>query len=520
MKKIHYIYVCLAMLASAVFSAQAASEAEYGKLVKNYTLHPDGSQELRVKKELTLFTHTAMNQLYGESFIIYNPTFQELKINDSYTRQKDGNIVKTPQNAFVEVLPAAAADAPAYNTLKEMVIVHTGLELGATIYLDYSLITRPGCRADIDVCEQVEELSPIKEYQLSISVPESKSLHYAWVNGNVRPQERSENGNKLVTWTLKNVPALPFLNNSLALSGGMQMIVASTCPSVADALALLKGQFKAAEEPEVIALAQKLIEGKQTSEAKEAALSDYVRRLGNSSLTLAQTAYKVRSATEVIRTAYGTQAEKVNLLSGLLKAAGLPSEIKAAYKVKADPDCMGLSAIETLFVQDPTIADRQEYQPVLNLDGKKVNLPVKSHVVNSVDTMNITAQTDKALAGNYQLVTLPHVSEGIASYGYASGNTTCSMNLLLPYKADETYTCVLNLPANMQLCALPETHILENKIGKVTVTVKKESDKMEVIRAISLKKQLITPAEYADFRRLMVEWVDAANTTLLLKMKE
>ena len=99
---------------------------------------------MRVQKELTLFTHAAMNRVYGESFIIYNPEFQTLKIHDSYTRQKDGTIVKTPENALLEVLPSVAADAPAYNGLKEMVVVHTGLELGATIYLDYSVVTRPG----------------------------------------------------------------------------------------------------------------------------------------------------------------------------------------------------------------------------------------------------------------------------------------------------------------------------------------------------------------------------------------
>ena len=75
----------------------------------------------------------SMNSTYGESFIVYNPDFQTLKIHSSYTRQKDGTIVKTPDNAFVEVLPRFAADAPAYNQLKEMVVVHTGLELGATI---------------------------------------------------------------------------------------------------------------------------------------------------------------------------------------------------------------------------------------------------------------------------------------------------------------------------------------------------------------------------------------------------
>lgn len=142
MKNTYYYIVTLAMLILA-FPVKAASEAEFGKLTKAYTLHADGSQEMRVQKELTLFTHAAMNRVYGESFIIYNPEFQTLKIHDSYTRQKDGTIVKTPENALLEVLPSAAADALAYNGLKEMVVVHTGLELGATIYLDYSVVTRP-----------------------------------------------------------------------------------------------------------------------------------------------------------------------------------------------------------------------------------------------------------------------------------------------------------------------------------------------------------------------------------------
>ena len=141
---------------------------------------------MRVYKELTLFTHAAMNGLYGESFIVYNPAYQELKIHESYTRQKDGKIVKTPENAFVEVLPAAAADAPAYNGLKEMVVVHTGLELGATICLDYSVITRPGYLPGLDVYVPVEELSPVKEYICSVSVPEGKPLNYALINGKLR----------------------------------------------------------------------------------------------------------------------------------------------------------------------------------------------------------------------------------------------------------------------------------------------------------------------------------------------
>ena len=54
MKTIHLYIGVLALLLSMTLTAQAAPEARFGKLSKTYTLHADGSQELRVQKELTL----------------------------------------------------------------------------------------------------------------------------------------------------------------------------------------------------------------------------------------------------------------------------------------------------------------------------------------------------------------------------------------------------------------------------------------------------------------------------------
>ena len=104
-----------ALFCSAALTAAAApkSEALFDKLVKTYILNPDGSQKLRVQKQLTIYTHAAMNSLYGETFIVYDPAYQHLKVNESYTRQADGTIVETPANAVVEVLPCAAANTPA-----------------------------------------------------------------------------------------------------------------------------------------------------------------------------------------------------------------------------------------------------------------------------------------------------------------------------------------------------------------------------------------------------------------------
>ncbi|MBD3592419.1 DUF3857 domain-containing protein [Bacteroides sp. GM023] len=518
MKNIHYYIAVLAMLLSMALPMQAASEAEFGKLNKSYTIHTDGSQEMRVQKELTLFTHAAMNSLYGESFIIYNPEFQELKIHESYTRQKDGTIVKTPANAFVEVLPSAAADAPAYNGLKEMVVVHTGLELGATIYLDYSVITRPGYLPELDVCEQIEEFSPIKEYTFSLSVPESKPLHYELLNGKAAPAVKTTDGVKTVTWTLRNVQPRPRMLDVSLPAGNVQAIVASTYASKADALKVIKQQMGDNGE-EITELAQKLTANTKNTEQKKQILAAYVQGLGNCRLSLSQTGYRLRPAAEVIRSAYGTEAEKAALLVALQEAIGVQTEIKAVFPKTEDKDAAGLAAVSGLFVDSHTIADMQDFVSVVNMDAQPISLKPLFHAVSRTDTLNVTSQAGKSLNDGYQMFSLPQARSGWAGYDARATtmNTTRPVNLLLRYLPDETYTCVINIADKMKPVVLPTDKKVENAIGTIEVAVKKTADKIEIVRTLKLKKQLITPAEYPAYYRLMAEWMDTDKTTLLFQ---
>lgn len=75
---------------------------------------------------------------------------------------------------------------------------------------------------------------------------------------------------------------------------------------------------------------------------------NYVHGLGTSRLSLSETGYRIRPATEVIRTAYGTEAEKINLLAGLLQKAGLQGEIKVACGVEALGRLFGLKRYQSV----------------------------------------------------------------------------------------------------------------------------------------------------------------------------
>lgn len=560
------LLLCLLLFTTSMF---AASEAEYGKLSKAYTLHADGSQELRYKMELTLFTHTAMNGTYGESFIVYNPQYQELKINTSYTKQKDGTVVETPANAFVKVLPRTAADAPAYNHLKELVVVHTGLELGATIYLDYTLTSKPGYLPELDIYEELLQTSPVKEYTISLSVPENKPLAYTLENIPSKPAVSTVGGMKTVTWKLNNLPASsrdPFVS---AANGDIPYLTASTYASNKEALGTLFVQFTPASDVQLNAIAENLTAGKKNDTEKlQAILRHVIENVGYSQVPLRDAGFKIRSVNDVFYSAYGTEVEKINLLNGLLNAAGIRAEAAASYRVKADPSSLGLNAIKELvviadvdgkqYIMNPTSGKMAAaglnnqtppisltnagtpvtihtpdtdilYEVAISVSPEKAASEVKATIgsdylpyygedISAYTGSTSSSQPLKANNG-YVMLALPDAPVSLAHSSYCHMNSIRKENLLLPCKANEHYAYTITLQEGMKLATPSSVKTIENAAGKVVISIKEQGNKTEVERSLQLNKQLYAPSEFGDLRTLLTEWGNPSNKTLLLSVE-
>ena len=553
--------ICMLLMTTTVFGA---SEAEYKKLAKTWTLNADGSQEFRYDMELTLFTHTAMNGTYGESFIVYNPQYQELKINSSYTKQKDGTIIKTPDNAFVEVLPRNAADAPAYNHLKEMVIVHTGLELGATIYLDYTVTSKPGYLPEVDIFEELLQSSPVKEYTLTIVTPEVKELAYTLTNNPAKASVKRSGGTCTTSWTLRNLPApsrAPFV---YVKNGDVPFLAATTYASEGEALATLLKQFNPSGDPQLTTLAESLTEGEKKDEDKLEAILEYTtNHIANNGLTLDQTGYRLRPADAVISTAYGTEVEKANLLAGLLDGAGFKAEPMATYQAYADKG-LALKAVDQLFVSCMVngelylFSTSSTHRPqTVNFDrtplfslqtGKPVAIAVpqdyqiKSDIAVRFKDGKVTTSTKESVGkelmpyfttGNseneqtaplkvengYATISLPDAEYGFSHLPYGYLNSQRKENLLIPRPVNEVYTYTIECPENMEL-RTPETDkTIRNAAGSLTISVKKNGRTATVTRSLELNKQLYTPAEYKELRQLLTEWSDVNGKTLLFSVR-
>lgn len=223
-----YITTILCLLAFT--AAYAGDEATYEKLHTSYTLAADGSQQYRRVMDLRLETHASFNDLFGETFVVYDPEFQTLTVNEAYTTQADGTVIELPDNAINESLPHAAANAPAYNRLLEAVITHTGLEIGATIHLDYTLTTKAGFYPALEVCETLTEpAASVKDRRIEITVPAGTELRYD-------PAMKPRRSGDTYTWQFRNMPAFYDEGYTPQNGEGRPVLCATTFPSTADAL--------------------------------------------------------------------------------------------------------------------------------------------------------------------------------------------------------------------------------------------------------------------------------------------
>lgn len=352
--------------------ALATEEGEFLQLKKHYIWQNDGSMEIRCYKELKINSLMAINRLYGETFIVYNPDYQKIKIHASYTRRPDGTVIHTPANAFNEVLPSFAANAPAYNHLKEMVVTHTALEPNAIVYLDYSIISKPGFFKFLDIHENLQEESPVKNYQLSITLPKDQQLSYQLygTKGKVKTEQLPQN--TCYTWDLKNIPARPHEPYQQTYSEFNPRFIASASPSATETLKYLSGQLIVAPDAYIRHFTHHLIESKNSLNDKIFTIRHFLtQQLSTVNIPPYCIGWQLRTPEQIICSAYASPTEKISLFSTMLKAAGIDNSIVVVYPALLKHNPKSLHTIQNLMIYTQS----GSIPLFLNINGKNQTAP-------------------------------------------------------------------------------------------------------------------------------------------------
>ena len=515
------LILCLLM---ATVSLKASNEAEYKSINKAYTLNADGSYSQRVIKEIKLLTHKAFNDLYGETFIVYNPKIQSLKINESYTTQADGTVIKTPQNAFNEVLPASAANAPAYNHLKEMVVTHTGLEIGATIYLDYTLTTTPTYNSllSFDINEEISESSPVKEYTISITaIPGSLALNHQLINSKVKPKV-SDNTTK---WVFKNVPAAA-LESYKPQNGTTPHLLATTIKENAVAATYTKRG-----DIEYSKLAQKLTKDSKSEDEKIAALTQYaVHNTSYSRLPFAYQDNSERRAEVVAKSGYSTKMERVALLGALLKGSDIAYELVFAYPKEVNSTMLTYSTLKDVLLKignkyynvwSTTPIDMSSRSMLDSYYGIKGGVFANLHLesTNNIATTHQDTLTNSTNDNSGYITYTPlNINKEVVK-GWRMSNlpTTRKSTLELPSQVSESSKWNIVLKDGVTLQTPLMNIALKEPFGSFSISLTQKDNVVTLERNINFTKQVITTTEYAKFRNFITQWSSKKGSVLLFE---
>lgn len=519
------------MLALQLF---AAADGTYKSIISEYTLASDGSIKQRVSKVLKYNTHHSFFKLFGETFVVYNSEHQSVKVDTSYTVQKDGTIIETPANAFNYVLPSMAAKAPDYNKLTELVISHTGLELGATAYLDYTVATDAGVFGSLDVEEIIGVRgADIEKYQVIVNVPSGVTLRWSLYGSKVKPVVKSGR----YVWTFTNIKSAKGEANTPYGYDGVPRLSVTTTATLAENLMPLT-----METLDFRRVPRSYLSGVNSDKERAEAIQKYiVKGLASCKVPPYLMANSVRQCGRVMETAYGTEAEKALAMARLMRAEGLQAQavvaFPAAQEVKTLRNvteymvlCNGVF-YSVRSMGESALRWQSSHYAVYDLAGNSIELSPSDTEINL--TADVALSANKAVAdGRYSVTPArtandketfaeevkPYENNGYVVYKLPLPVSGCMdrwrLNRLsnerhaafeIPYKVNENYEYSIETDG-VQSVTKNVKKSLKNSVGSVNISIVNEEGRIVVKRSISLNMAVIPVNKYKEFYEIMRLW--------------
>lgn len=490
MKKI--LFVVLAAALSAMSFAQSP-DAIYKLLRQEWTVNADGTSDYHYRHEVQILRNRALVAYAdkGETFVVYNPDLEELTINEVYTIQKDGTRVEMPQNAFVYQLPSQCADCGRFNHLRELAMIHTGMELGCTIVVDYTIHRHYNLMNE--TLDLVREC-PVERLEVSVKVPEGQELNVQLTDPQVVPfahtvdQASASYSLKAInvpqSFSDKYMPAREQLYPMLHFYNGVPEFVPAFDRQGLAATADVTGQLTNSRDD------------RTNIEAIRAYVVDNIHL---NDIEPSKLGYVHATAAEVWQSGCGTATDKAVLLAAMLNQEGYSARV-----LGENYDEVGV------------MVDTVEYR----LDvRRKVPMTLYGEAKDEVKTVSQTGTFDAVLDTLVDGFFRFRVPEVEGSPAVRASNLPLVRTAPLRATACDISSAVTYvLPKGVKLVGGKIDKALDFPgVGALAISIKQSGKKLKVARVLRIEKSMVPVSDYESYRKLIAEWQSVGS--LLLKAK-
>lgn len=474
----------------SIASAQQP-DAVFKLLRYEWTLNADGTSDYHYRHEVQILRNRALTAYAdkGETFVVYNPDLEELTVNEVYTVQLDGTRVDMPQNAFVYQLPSQCADCGRFNHFRELAMVHTGMELGCVIVVDYTI------HRQYNLLQEYLPLMrecPVEKLEVVVNNNSGFKVNYDTLGKEYLPQQ-SAGGSNPTFRNMPQAPREPYMPADIIPTLHIYNGIPEHTP------AFDQTAFNGASD----------VIGQLTSSnnATEniAAIRDYVvDNIHLNDIHPSHLGYVHASPFEVWATGCGTAIDKAVFLAAVLNHEGYSARV-----IGDNRDQVGV------------IIDTVEYRlDVRRKSPIEVNGEAKDEMTaySLTSTIDATTELDTLEDGFFSLSCFsPLAGEpAIQASNLSLSRTTPLVGSACDLRSSVTYT----LPKGIKLVGGTIDRSLDFPgIGSMKVFVKQSGKKITVERILKIEKSVIEANEYSRYRQLLATWQDSERQSVLLRAK-
>ena len=544
MKK--HIFLLLIVFASfSAFAKAPEKDAVYKLISKSYTLNTDGSTEFRKRTELQIFTRMTFDH-FGETFITYNPDFQELIINEAYTIRKDGSKVETPQNAFNPMLPEGCTKCERLNGIRTMVVTHTALEYDAVIVLDYTIRSKNFFFQELLEKVDLQEEVPVEKYVVSVTSPDYKPSKFV-LNGKLSytETENTDKGMKTIVMTFTNLPEYP--TDEYIFPGDYKAVTFYTMDEphyIVGKIAQQNAMQKFSNQKITDFFTSRFAE-EMTDMDKVLSVRDYIHdNIQTNHLDASVLNYMFASPQQVWESNCALPIEKDILLTGVLKSLGYDAQLVFVTEtltknpttmiyVKVGERYYYISANE---IENLSLHVLHPKYSFIDLNGQQwaqekidINVDVAADITIesenwnnpqvAVKRKNVESPLTETLRPQKIEVAKVSVSQLASKYyeltiddgGYGTGIRSVNIHNDRQYDvcmdgAVEKYTYSVKLPANVRILTKPKHKEITVEKAKLLIDIQIEGQTVTITRQLSLPFDWVTAKSAKAFKAMMGEW--------------
>ncbi len=493
MKKIAII-ISTALLSLTPCMAQ---DAVYKLLRQEWTVNADGTSDYHYRHEIQILRNRALTAYAdkGETFVVYNPDLEELTINEVYTVRKDGSRVDMPQNAFVYQLPSECTDCGRFNHFRELAMVHTGMELGCTIVVDYTIHRQYNL---LNETVQLVRECPVERLEVMVNVPEGGELNVSMNDPKVLPfnfeVSRADNRYNLTardvpqTFVDRYLPPAEKLYPTLHFFNGTpEFVSADDNTSAREVAAIMEAASEAVTK----------VAGPDGDRDIIRAVHNYVvDNIHLNNIHPSHLGYVHATPAQVWLSNCGTAADKAVLLAALLSRNGFQARV-----------------IGDNYDEVAVRFDTMEYRLSvythgdMDLIGRAIDEMV-SHEMTGTKTVELIP-----MEGGFYRLLLPAIpgEPSVKATNLALTRTAPLMGQACDLKCSIT----IPLPSGVKMVEKAIVRNLEFAgIGLVEIKIKQSGSKLKVVRNLKLEKSVVSPEEYAAYRQLLAAWQTSGEVLL------